>query len=260
MRLLIYLIKKNAGIQSFVVIILVLLLSSGCNKKNPCKDLQNGIFLSPELPANQTMTSAQIDNYLDIPKDIAECISTEGLIESILNYPFVSLISAGSTSQSGYVLLKSKYSGLSELEKRGDRGKCLLQKYLSRDPLNFDKSWVDVKIGGYIITETYLEVILGQYINLRDLGTADFKNMFLRSLEVYDLEKTEPDYYGYFGLSFSTVNVARMMLIANYKPFVSLYNIDDIVYNFTETYRADDASLIELIHEMALEYSKTIKK
>jgi hypothetical protein len=260
MRFLTCLAGKPVGIQSLLLLIFCLLITTGCEKKNPCKDLQNGIFLSPELPANQTMTSAEVDNYVDMPIDIAKCISTEGLIESILNYPFVGLISAGTTEQYGYVLLKSKYKGLSELERRGDRGKCLLQKYQVRDPLNFDKSWVDVKIGGYIITETYLEVILGQYTNLRDLDTKDFKNMFLRSLEVYDLEKTEPDYYGYFGLSFSTVNVARMMLIRNYEPFVSLYNTDEIVFSFTETYRPDDPSLIELIHEMALEYSKTIKK
>jgi hypothetical protein len=140
----------------YVLLILFLFISLGCEKKNPCKDLQNGIFISPELPANQTMTSAQVNNYLDMPKDIAECISTEGLIESILNYPFVGLISAGSTSQSGYVLLKSKYRGLSELEKRGDRGKCLLKKYQSRDPLDFDKSWELVKIGKYLLTGFYL--------------------------------------------------------------------------------------------------------
>jgi hypothetical protein len=244
----------------YVLLILFLFISLGCEKKNPCKDLQNGIFISPELPANQTMTSAQVNNYLDMPKDIAECISTEGLIESILNYPFVGLISAGSTSQSGYVLLKSKYRGLSELEKRGDRGKCLLKKYQSRDPLDFDKSWELVKIGKYLLTGFYLEVILSQYINLRDLDTQDFKNMFLRSLEGYDLENTEPDYFGYAGLAFSTATLARMMLINNYEPFVSLYNTDDIVFSFTETYSPDDPSLIELIHEMALEYSKKIKK
>jgi hypothetical protein len=84
--------------------------------------------------------------------------------------------------------------------------------------------------------------------------------MFLRSLEVYDLENTEPDYFGYAGLAFSTATLARMMLINNYEPFVSLYNTDDIVFSFTETYSPDDPSLIELIHEMALEYSKKIKK
>jgi hypothetical protein len=260
MRLLTHLPKKNAGIQSSLVLIFFLVLSSGCNKKSPCKDLQNGIFLSPELPANQTMTGDQVDNYLDMPKDIAECISTEGLIESILNYPFVGLISAGLTEQSGYVLLKSKYRGLSELEKRGDRGKCLLQKYQSRDPLDFDKSWSDVKIGKYILQGIYLEVILSQYINLRDLDTLGIKNMFLRSLEVYDLENTEPDYFGYAGLSLTTATLARIMLINNYEPFVSLYNTDDIVFSFTEVYRPDDPSLIEFIHTMALEYSKTIKK
>ena len=119
--------------------ILLLLLLLGC-KKNPCNDLPNGVYQYPALPKNHTMTSVEVDKFVDLPKEIAECITTDGLIESILTYPYIGLIFAGSTSQSGYDLVKRQYRGLSELETRTDRGKCLLQKYQFRDPLGFDKS------------------------------------------------------------------------------------------------------------------------
>ena len=238
--------------------ILFLLMLLGC-EKNPCNDVPNVVYQYPDIPKNHTMTIEEVDKFVDLPKEIAECITTDNLIESILTYPYISLIFAGATSQSGYELVKRQYRGLSELESRTNRGKFLLQKYQSRDPLGFDESWDDLEIGYYMCTGVYLEVVLSQYINLRNLDTEEFKNMFLRSLEVYDLEKTELEHFGYLGLTYSTTTLARMMLISNYEPFVSLYNTNVFVLNLTEEYGPANSSTIELIHEMALEYSKKIK-
>jgi hypothetical protein len=246
--------------RTYFLLILLLIPSSSCEKKNQCKDLENGIYISPDLPANQNMTSQEVDEFLDMPKDIAECISTEGLIESILRYKFVGLIMAGSNGQSGYELLKSKYRGLVELETRSDGGKNLLSKYQTRDPLGFDKNWELVDIGRYILTGIYLEIIQSQYYSLRRLSTDEFKNLFIRSLQVYDLEMTEPDYFGYASLNYIVAALARMMLIRNYEPFVALYNSDQYIYELTEFYSPVNISRTELIHEMAVEYSLTIKK
>jgi hypothetical protein len=246
--------------RTYFLLILLLIPSSSCEKKNPCKDLENGVYISPDLPANQNMTSQEVDEFLDMPKDIAECISTEGLIESILKYKFVGLIMAGYDGQSGYELLKSKYRGLVELESRSDGGKYLLAKYQTRDPLGFDKNWELIDIGKYILTGIYLEIFQSQYYILRRLNTDEFKILFMRSLEVYDLEMTEPDYFGYASLNYIAAVFARMMLVGNYEPFISLYNSDQYIYELTEFYSLVDISRIELIHEMAVEYSLTIKK
>jgi len=240
-------------IHLFFILFLLMLL--GCDNKNPCDDVPNVVYQYPDIPKNHTMTIEEVAKFVDLPKEIAECITTDYLIGSILAYPFISLIFAGATSQSGYELVKRQFRGLSELESRTNRGKFLLQKYQSRDPLGFDESWDDLEIGYYMSTGVYLEVILSQYINLRGLDTEEFKNMFLRSLEVYDLEKTELEHFGYLGLTYSTTTVARMMLISNYAPFVSLYNTNMFVLNLTEEYGPAASSTIELIHEMALEYS-----
>ena len=77
---------------------------------------------------------------------------------------------------------------------------------------------------------------------------------------VYDLDMTEPDYFGYASLNFIASVLARMMLADNYEPIISLYNSDQVIKELTEFYSPLDISRIELIHEMAVEYSKTIKK
>jgi hypothetical protein len=240
--------------------LLFLLILWGCNKKSPCHDLNNGVYLYPTLPKNNTMTSEERDKFMDLPNEVAKCMSTEGLIESILTYPYVGLMFAGSTSQSGYVLLKSKFRGPGELESRPDRGKSLLKKYQEWNPIGFDKSWENIKIGQYMARGVYLEIIQSQYINLENLDSTDLQNMFLRSLEVYDLEKTELEYFGYFALTFSTTTISRIMYKSNYTPFVSLYNTNLAVQNITEFYRPSDSSAIKTIHQMALEYSKNFKK
>jgi hypothetical protein len=252
--------KVTFQMRTYFLLILLLIPSSSCEKKNPCKDLENGIYISPDLPANHNMTSQEVDEFLDMPKEISECISTEGLIESILRYKFVGLIMAGYNPQSGYVLLKSKYRGLVELESRSDGGKYLLEMYQNRDPLGFDKSWELIDIGKYLLTGIYIEVLQSQYYSLKGLSMDEFKNLFMRSLEVYDLEMTEPEYFGYASIKFISTTLARMMLIGKYEPFVSLYNSNQWVLELTEFYNPVDISTFELIHEMALEYSLTIKK
>lgn len=238
-----------------ILLILLLLVVMSCGKKNPCSDLPDCVYQYPDVPEEHTMTGEEVDKFVDLPKEIAECLTTDCLLESILTYPYIGLIFAGATSQSGYDLVKRQFRGLSELESRTERGRCLLQKYQSRDPIGFDKTWDGLEIGMYMATGVYLEVIQSQYINLQNLDSLDFNHLFKRSLEVYDLEKTELEYFGYFGLTYSTATLARMMLISNYEPFVSLYDRNEFIFSITEEYGPSNSSLIELIYEMAMEYS-----
>ena len=158
----------------------------------------------------------------------------------------------------GYDLVKGQFRGFSEIESRSDRGKCLLQIYQSRNPIGFDKSGSALEIGSYMATGIYLEVILNQYINLENLDSRSFQNMFLRSLEVYDIEKSELKYFGYLGLAYCTASLSRMMKLRDYGPFISLYETNSFVFDLTEFYGPTDSSIIELVHEMAIEYSKNL--
>lgn len=149
-------------INLFLALILVLIF--GCGRRDSCSEVENKSYQYPILPTNHTMTNDQVDRYVDIPKQIAECISTDSLIKSVLTYPYISLIFAGVEQQSGYDLVKKQFRGLPELEKRSDCGDCLLKLYKSHDPLGFDKTWGNVKIGRYMEMEAYIEIIQAQYI------------------------------------------------------------------------------------------------
>lgn len=240
--------------------LLVIFLSSlflSC-ERNPCKDLENGVYQYPELPENHHMTSYEVDKFYYIPHDIAECISTEGLIESILTYPYVGLIFAHHTGDGGYELLKNHFNGPGVLETRMDRARGLLKKYMSWDPLGLDPSWENLEIGRYMARGVYLEVFINQFKNLENLDRDDQKTLFGWSLEVYDNEKSLLEYYGYFALGHNTATVARLMYLQHYEPFMSLCNANESVFSLTVSIGSAPQQIIDQIHEMAVEYFKTL--
>ena len=240
--------------------LLVLLLWSlflSC-ERNPCKDVKIGVYQYPELPQNHTMTSDEVDKFFYIPRDIADCTSTENLIESILTYPHIGLIFTHTTGDGGYDILKYHFNGPGVLETRMDRGRELLKKYMSWDPLAIDPSWDTLKIGLYMVRGIYLEIFINQFKNLENLDWKDQKTLFGWSLEVFDDEKSLLEYYGYYALCYNTSTVARLMYLHNYKPFMSLYNSDENVFFLTAFLAPVSQQTVDQIHEMAVEYFKTL--
>jgi hypothetical protein len=241
------------------LLIIGLLFIESCNKDS-CEDIASTRYHYPSLPSDHSSwTSEEVDRFFDLPVKVAHCISTDTLIQSDLDYPYLDLFFAGATPQDGYNLVHNQFRGLPELENRSDRGHSLLKLYKAVDPLGFDRNWDTLSIGFYILKEIEIEVIQSQYVNLQNLDSLEFNDMFTRSMEVYDLEKTSMDFYGYFGLKFPTTEVARMMLLRKYEPFILLYKSDVNILNLTETYSPGYIYLIELIHNTAMDYLKTIK-
>lgn len=236
---------------------IIALTCNHCHKKDLCEDFQN-VYLYPKLPENHTMTSEEVDRYVDLPSHIAKCMSTDTLIETILDYPYIGLFFAGPVPQIGYEVVKSQFTGLKELESRTDKGKCLLKRYQNWNPLDIDTSWSLLEIGNYMVNGANLEIIQSQYSNLRNLDTSQFKELFLRSLEIYRLEQSQIKYYGYQGLVFSTTTLARMMLLRKYDRFLEVYSSDVLVLNITETYAPPVGTTLNLIYELAVEYSRNL--
>lgn len=81
--------------KSVISLLLIICTVTSCKKKDPCDDLVKGVYKFPELPENNHMTSQEVTEFWDLPADICGCITTEGLIETCLDYPNLSLIMAG---------------------------------------------------------------------------------------------------------------------------------------------------------------------
>jgi len=105
------------------------------SEKDPCSVLINGTYQFSYNPGAYTMSSGEIVEYINLPKDICSCISTDGLVETCCNYPDIELyLVAGPVGYpSGYQLLAQHFRGIVELESRKDEVESLLNKYKSID-------------------------------------------------------------------------------------------------------------------------------
>lgn len=64
-----------------------------------------------------------------IPESILENMSSEELVDAILNYPYLMDINAYNDYQIGYQSVRQEFNGLQEFEAREDATKVLINKY-----------------------------------------------------------------------------------------------------------------------------------
>ena len=66
---------------------------------------------------------------LQIPQDVLEKMTTEALVESVVNYPYLLDMLAFATQKLGYEAVRDGFNGLQELERRPDGMSCLAKYY-----------------------------------------------------------------------------------------------------------------------------------
>jgi hypothetical protein len=233
-----------------------------CEEDKPCDILVDGVYQFPELPENHDMTSKEVAEYWNLPKDICECISTEGLIETCLNYPDIDLILAGANPQSGYNMVAERFRGLEELSSRSDRATYLLKKFKEIDPLGYNTDWNDIDISGYIINNIwYYQIILSQYINLETFTNKQKKiELIEEAIETYDKCKEDTENNNdIFSLGSTAVVMGRLMKVNEYKPFMKLWEENDVVGETIEFYWPTTYEAVDLIYTLSKDYLQTLK-
>lgn len=78
----------------------------------------------PILPGTQEwadlFTHGAMLRACQIPEDILQAMTTEALVETVVNYPLAADVYAYDTFQMGYDAVKRQFNGLRELERRPD--------------------------------------------------------------------------------------------------------------------------------------------
>lgn len=72
---------------------------------------------------------AALKDTLQIPESVLSSLSTEDLINSVLNYPCFNDLYFYNSKQTGFEALKNSFNGVAELLNRSDAGVLLLSKY-----------------------------------------------------------------------------------------------------------------------------------
>lgn len=247
---------RKITIYTFTFLFASLLLS--CEGDNPCARLVNGVYQYPKFPDKHSLSREQMHEYIDLPPDIRDCISTEGLIESCLTYPDISLIYAGSNPQTGYNLVFSMFSGLGELEHRTDASDQLLVKYESVDPLKVSSITDTIEAGRYMFNLNIIEIIISQYTYLNKLSVQQKKALVSRTRSVYLLKRKKGDYYSVWGLAFTSAILGRLMKLDNYIPFMEAYNPKQLNWDVVNHYWSTNFETTETIFAMSEDYLNSL--
>ena len=212
----------------FLIITIIFFLFS-C-EKSPCDNLINGICPYPDISADLPVD--QRSKALDLPEGILGCITTEGLVETCLNYPDFILIWTRNSLQDGYDYIYSRFNGLRELENRNDAPKFLLKKYLTinlqTDTLNLEP----IEKGEYSFKICYLALVFCQYTYLKELTTEEKIEIIKKSLSLY--YQLLNNHTVLLPMSPIVTLMGRLMHNDGYEPFMNIY--DDADNNWLRHY------------------------
>jgi hypothetical protein len=121
---------------------------------------------------------------LQVPNTVLETISTEGLLETCLQFPYLTDFLFCNDHQKGFEALVSEFNGFKELLKRQDLTNVLFKKYNSviTEVITIQDQ-NDVERGRFAFRHFILEFILAQDVVFKNLTQEQEKQLFLLSLE-----------------------------------------------------------------------------
>lgn len=164
-----------------------------------------------------TKTWDTIVSYADrraacqIPAPTIARMTTNTLLESILDYPLLGDLHLFNSFQQGFEKLRQHFDAIDSLLNRPDFPTVFLQVYRQQDPLLVNKRKTPLEIGGHMIRFSFLE-ILGAQPELLSKLDASRKTAFARELIAkYEAKNKAADKYGALGLSTTSWALANTL-------------------------------------------------
>ncbi|NQU88144.1 MAG: hypothetical protein HQ541_20550 [Mariniphaga sp.] len=239
--------------KSVILIILILNLA-GCHK-NPCDELDNGVYVYPEEKAKGKSFEESIELY-KIPESILECISTWDLVESCIYYPEMRIIWTHSHLQGGFDKVKAMCNGFEELWRREDKFTVLMALYSG---LNFEREWdvyTDLENGRFMDNIIRYELILTQNEILLDLTQSEKIELFQMAIEIQKTKTDNMEYYDIVGIQTSLAILARIMYNDNFQPLIEEYENNESMRIFIDYIKILDSDIINIIMNLSENFKK----
>lgn len=206
---------------------------SSCDKQDtpepeveiePCSQLVNGVYMFPTQRPDSTLTNDEKREYWNIPEDVLNCISTEGLISSCYNTYFPILITSGTGYQHSYQFVKNWNRGFEELETREEAPEKLIEFYDSipvPTKINYKLFSIEVLIAQSTILTKLTKDQKTKLVNICLENHPEVRKIWTRSGFMYDG---------------TIVIMCQLMRLDNYEPFLELLALDSYLTTFVEGY------------------------
>lgn len=240
---------------------ILLLIVFSCSEKNSIDCITSNFpdaYNYPIKPGTQEWNDLNTRDERvkanEIPHDVLETISTGGLLESLLSYPYILDYSAWEEFQSGFEKLKLEHKGFAEVYGRKDFFKIVYDWYES---ISLDcKEWIYHPYNAPVELElNIVEMIIFQdeFLNrVNQDQIISIFNLIYNKLK----EKSQHDYQD-GGKLISVAILGKIMYKKRFKPFIDeCYNQEFIPF-FIENipyYRPVDVNPVEIITKYANEF------
>lgn len=164
-------------------------------------------YCFPEYTGEETLDWKQAVEFRQIPAETLKNMSTDGLIETCLDYPLYSagMIFSNSTVYDGFLRTLGEFNGLQELMKRADAPQKLLELYAKATP---DKVKVDGESDA--LRMRYLHYIIAQDEIIDGLSKEQRKQLLDECMK--KVEQYYTDFRDEFALDPALLIAARICL------------------------------------------------
>lgn len=147
---------------------------------------------------------------LQIPEANLKEMSTDMLVETCINYPLFHVITAFSNVQEGYNQVTADFNGFSELVKRPEAGRSLLNRYRATKLETLDTIKSSYNQGKLIAEIGYCELMLSQAKFMVRFDKGEIEELMAGSYEKYTRKS---DYnISTFNKQFSVLVMAKALI------------------------------------------------
>jgi len=137
---------------------------------------------------------------LQLPDGVLANISTAGLLETCLEFPYLLVLFYSNDFQRGFEDgLLATFNGFRELMKRQDLVNALIEKY---NDLRFGVKNVKIltleEQGKFSFRHFVLEMIIAQDVVIKNMSEEQERTLFLLAIEHSEIKRNNPDIFGGF--------------------------------------------------------------
>jgi hypothetical protein len=210
---------------------ILIFVLSGCEKTSE-GELEDGCLVFEYSDTYQYPLNPDTREALQIPDDILETISTEGLLESLLNHPYFMDFAAYDSHQLGFNHLSYWSPGIGVLLRRPDFFSVILDRYQNMD-MDCEAYYPPIYSDVLQYAFPSIEIFIVQDELIDKLDSTEIHLLFETVREV-NLLKIDRVSLFYMGQMESTALMGKILLKVNYSPFVEFYNEHEQISRFVE--------------------------
>lgn len=216
---------QTRGKAIFSIAVSLLLTTCGNQDDANCVPFASGSYdkyefpIKPGMPEWEAFTTAQqMMDACQVPEATLEQMTTQGLVETCLDYPLLGDMLAYTNIQMGTERQMENFNGFLELQTRADAAGLMLGRFEMMEPDCFPNGG-DLAIGQYGLEFIEIGMLLSQDVFIGQLEPAVRRKLLNEALKKYDLFLRDQEHYGILNLKVAAFTMAKVMLVEAYLPF-----------------------------------------